>query len=254
MLHPDVILLHDDCIRAMHDLADNSIDFLLMDPPYNTTNCAWDTPLDFEAFWKEANRVVKPNGCKALFAQTPFDKVLGCSNLKQLRYEWIWEKSQGTGWLNCRKMPIKCHENILIFYQKLPEYHPQMTHGHTRKVSTAKHKRNCKKSDIYGSYGLTSYDSTNRYPRDVLYFKSDKQKCSYHPTQKPVALCAYLISTYTSPGDTVLDPCMGSGTTGVAALQTGRKFIGIDSDKHWYDVAYERISQTPTENTSTHDE
>lgn len=242
MTQPDVILLHADCIEAMRTIASSSTDMLLTDPPYATTCCKWDTPLDLQAFWTEVNRVVKSGGCKALFSQTPFDKVLGCSNLKQLRYEWIWEKAQATGWLNAKKMPMKAHENILIFYDRLPTYHPQMTHGHKRKVSTAEHKRNCRRSDVYGDYDNKSYDSTDRYPRDVLYGKSDKQHVSIHPTQKAVWLCEYLIRTYSDPGDVVLDPCMGSASIGVAALKNGRKYIGIDNDEHWFQAASERLS------------
>jgi len=234
-------LICDDCITAMKKLEPFSVDFLFTDPPYGSTRCRWDSPLDLDAFWNEANRIVKPNGCKAIFAQTPFDKVLGCSNLSQLRYEWIWEKNQATGHLNANKMPMKAHEQILIFYRSLPTYHPRMSHGHKRKVSTAAHKRNSSHSDVYNYYGNTTYDSTDRYPRDVLHGKTDKQICALHPTQKPVWLCEYMILTYTDPGDTVLDCCMGSASIGVACLNTGRNYIGIDNDPHWYDVAKTRL-------------
>ena len=244
MEQSNIILIQDDCISAMRKLEDNSIDLFFTDPPYNTTRCKWDTPLDLEAFWKEVNRVVKPNGCKALFALTPFDKVLGCSNLKDLRYEWIWEKNQATGYLNARRAPLRAHECILIFYTKAPTYHPQMTHGHKRKVSTAQHKRNCKKSDIYNPYDHVSYDSTDRFPRDVLHGKSDKQHCALHPTQKPVWLCEYIVKTYSDPGDLVLDCCMGSASIGVACKNTGRKYIGVDREQHWVDVARSRLFQT----------
>lgn len=230
-----------DCISVMQGLADNSVDMLFTDLPYGTTNCKWDTSIPLDAFWKEVNRVVKPGGCKALFAQTPFDKVLGCSNLSQLRYEWIWEKTTATGHLNAKKMPMKAHENILIFYDKLPTYNPQMTHGHERKVSTANHKRNCKQSDVYHEYGLTDYDSTDRYPRSVLRGPTDKQKSALHPTQKPVWLCEQMVLTYTNPGEVVLDCCMGSASIGVACQNTGRDYIGIDVEPHWYDVAAKRL-------------
>ena len=230
-----------DCIEVMKSMEDRSVDFLFTDPPYGTTNCKWDTPLNLQEFWQEANRVVKPGGCKALFAQIPFAQVLGCSNIDQLRYEWIWEKNQPTGHLNAKKMPMKAHENILIFYDKLPTSHPQMTHGHERKVSTAEHKRNCKSGEVYHDYGLTTYDSTDRYPRDVLKGPTDKQKSCLHPTQKPVWLCEQLVLTYTNPGDTVLDCCMGSGSIGVACRNTGRRYIGIDNDPKWVDVARNRL-------------
>ena len=137
----------------MAGLPDDCVDFLFTDLPYGTTNCRWDTPIDLNRFWHEAKRVVRKGGCKALFAQTPFDKILGCSNLNELRYEWIWEKTQATGHLNAKKMPMKAHENILIFYDHLPTYNPQITHGHERKVSTAAHKRNCRTGEVYHGYG-----------------------------------------------------------------------------------------------------
>lgn len=228
----------------MRCLPDHSVDMLFTDLPYGTTNCKWDTVINLQEFWAEANRVVKSGGCKAMFAQTPFAQVLGCSNLDQLRYEWVWEKNQATGHLNAKKMPMKAHENILIFYDKLPTYHPQMTHNHPRKVSAAVHKRNCRTGDVYHEYGPTSYDSTDRYPRDVLRGPTDKQKSCLHPTQKPVWLCEQLVLTYTNPSDIVLDCCMGSGSIGVAAVKHGRGYIGIDIDPAWVDVARKRIEET----------
>lgn len=236
-------LLHGDCLTLLKTLPDNSIDMLLTDLPYGTTHCKWDTPIDLEQFWLEVNRAVKTGGCKALFAQTPFDKILGCSNLSQLRYEWIWEKTQATGHLNAKRMPMKAHENILIFYDRLPTYNPQITHGHTRKVSTIEHKRHSVKSGIYGEYAATTYDSTDRYPRDVVKGATDKQRLCLHPTQKPVWLCEYLIQTYTNPNETVLDCCMGSGTVGVACKNTDRHFIGMELDKSYYEIATARLKE-----------
>lgn len=227
----------------MRLLPDHSVDMLFTDLPYGTTNCKWDTVINLQEFWTEANRVVKSGGCKAMFAQTPFAQVLGCSNIDQLRYEWVWEKNQATGHLNAKKMPMKAHENILIFYDKLPTYHPQMTHNHPRKVSTAAHKRNCRTGDVYHEYSPTSYDSTDRYPRDVLRGPTDKQKSCLHPTQKPVWLCEQFVLTYTNPYDIILDCCMGSGSIGVAAVKHGRQYIGIDIDPVWVDVASKRIEE-----------
>ena len=218
-----------------------SIDMIFTDLPYGTTKNEWDKKIEFAPIWAEYERVIKDNGVIALWAQSPFDKLLACSNLKLYRYEWIIEKTQATGFLNAHKMPMKAHENILIFYQKLPTYNPQMTHGHTRKVSSAWHKRGSQKYSGYGEYGLTDYDSTDRFPRDVLRFKWDKQKSALCSTQKPVAACEYMIRTYTNTGDTVLDSCMGSGTTGVAATNLGRKFIGIEIDPYMYEIASQRI-------------
>lgn len=234
-------LIHGDCIETLPLIPTASVDMILTDLPYGSTKNTWDHILDLDALWKEYERVIKDNGVIALWAQSPFDKVLACSNLKHYRYEWVIEKTSATGFLNAHKMPMKAHEQILIFYKKLPEYHPQMEHGHVRKVSTAEHKRNSKVTTNYGKHGLTSYDSTDRFPRDVLRFKWDKQKSSLSPTQKPVAACEYMIRTYTNTGDTILDSCMGSGTTGVAAMNLGRKFIGIEIDPDMYEIASRRI-------------
>ena len=191
--------------------------------------------------WKEFNRVLKRNGCVALWAQPPFDKVLAVSNLKQFRYEWIVQKTSPTGFLNANKMPMKAHESVLIFYDHLPTYNPQKTTGHPRKVSTARHKRNSKKSSNYNDYEFKSYDSTERFPLDVLTFSWDKQKSRLHSTQKPVEACEYFIKTYTNKGDTVLDCCMGSATTGVACQNTERNFIGIEKEPEIFKIAEKRL-------------
>jgi DNA modification methylase len=171
--------------------------------------------------------------------------VLACSNLEMYRYEWIWEKTNATGHLNARKMPLKAHENILVFYSNLPTFNPIKSVGHKRKVSASR------KIDISTNYGkqgsAVDYDSTERYPRDVIVFPSDKQKSNLHPTQKPLALMEYLVKTYTNDGDTVLDNCMGSGTTGVACVNTNRKFIGIELDETYFNIAKERIEKAKKE-------
>ena len=225
----------------MKDIPDKSIDMILCDLPYGTTKNKWDSIIDLDELWNHYNRIIKDNGAIVLTAQTPFDKVLGVSNLKMLKYEWIWEKTSATGHLNAKKMPMKAHENILVFYKKPPTYNPQKTTGHERKVSTAKHKRNSKNSSNYGESSATTYDSTERYPRSVQLFSTDKQKSSLHPTQKPVALFEYLIKTYSNEGETVLDNCMGSGTTAVACMNTNRNYIGFELDKDYYELANERI-------------
>lgn len=227
----------------MDGLAENSVDFLFTDLPYGTTRCRWDTPIDLTAFWTRVNRVVKPGGCKALFAQTPFDKVLGCSNLKELRYEWIWEKTQATGHLNAKKMPMKAHENILIFYDRLPLYHPQKSLGHTPVHGYVKSVAAQNRNSIYGTAirEVSGGGNTDRYPRSVVRGPSDKQTSHLHPTQKPVWLCEFIIKTYTDVGQTVLDCCMGSASIGVACLNTDREYIGIDKDPHWYRTACDRL-------------
>lgn len=239
----EIKLMQGDCLNLMTKIPDGSIDMVFCDLPYGTTRNSWDVVLDLKIFWRECERVIKDNGVIALWAQSPFDKVLACSNLKHYRYEWVIEKTSATGFLNAHKMPMKAHEQILIFYKKMPTYNPQMEHGHVRKVSTAEHKRNSKVTTNYGKHGLTSYDSTDRYPRDVLRFKWDKQKSSLLPTQKPVAVCEYMIRTYTNKGDTVLDSCMGSGTTGVACVNTNRNFIGIELESKYFEIAKKRIER-----------
>lgn len=240
LITDDLKLFSGDCLERLKELPDSSVDMVLADPPYGTTNCAWDCPIDLKALWAQLNRVVKDTGAILLTAQTPFDKVLGTSNLKALRYEWIWEKGNATGFFNAKKMPLKAHENILVFYRRLPVYNPQKTSGHERKTAG----RMGSKSDCYGKeVKKTYYDSTDRYPRSVQRFSSDKQKNSLHPTQKPLALMRYLIETYSNQGDTILDFAMGSGTTGEAAILTGRKFIGVELDPDYYGIACGRIME-----------
>ena len=236
-------LMHGDCLELMGEIPDGSVDMVLCDLPYGTTACKWDSVIPFEPLWAHYKRVIKKNGAILLFAQLPFDKVLGCSNLPWLRYELIWEKTHATGHLNATKMPMKAHENILVFYDRLPTYNPQKTSGHVRKTAV-------KRSDVTQVYGEQQfdelpYDSTDRYPRSVLQFPSDKQRISLHPTQKPVALMEYLIRTYTNEGETVMDNCMGSGTTGVACVNTNRNFIGIEQDAKYFTIAEQRIYKFP---------
>lgn len=231
-------LHHADCFDVFPTLESQSVDMVLADLPYGTTQCAWDSQLPLEALWKAYRRICR--GPVVLFAQSPFDKVLGASNLRQLKYEWIWEKTNATGHLNAKKAPMKAHENVLVFYDRQPTYNPIKTTGHARKVAKSKSREGSK---VYGEQSrLDSYDSTERYPRSVLVYPSDKQQSKLHPTQKPVALCEYLIRTYTNPGDLVLDNCMGSGTTGVACLHTGRRFIGIERDPIHFATAQTRLS------------
>ena len=229
-----VTLLHGDCLDLLNVVPSGSIDLILCDLPYGTTQNKWDSVIPLEPLWKEYKRIC--TGAIVLTAQTPFDKVLGVSNLEMLKYEWIWEKTNASGHLNANKAPMKAHENVLVFYQKQPTYNPQKTSGHERKTATR-----IGFSTNYGEQRMTSYDSTERYPRSVLTIPSDKQKSSLHPTQKPVALMEYFIRTYTNEGDTVLDNCMGSGTTGVACKNLGRNFIGMESDAAYFDIAQKRI-------------
>lgn len=237
-------LILGDCLKVMPSFADKSIDMILCDLPYGeTARNKWDVCLPFDLLWKEYERIIKDDGAIILFANGMFTAELMTSNKKLWRYNLVWEKTQPTGFLNARRMPLRSHEDICVFYKRLPTYNPQKTTGHERKVSSASSKRNCKKSTNYGEAGLVSYDSTERYPRSVLKFPKDIQHSALHPTQKPVALLEWLIKSYTLEGETVLDNCMGSGSTGVACLNTCRNFIGIESDKEYFDVAAKRIRQ-----------
>ena len=208
-----------------------------------TTRCKWDTVIDLDRLWVEYNRIIKPNGVILLFAQTPFDKVLGASNLKMLKYEWIWEKTQATGHLNAKKMPMKSHENILVFYNKKPKYNPQKTNGHKPINSYTKYVTTQNNTELYGKMNkeIKGGGETDRYPRSVLKFPSDKQKSCLHPTQKPLALCEYLIKTYTDEGGLVLDNAAGSGTTGLAAKNLNRDFILIEKEEKYYKIIQERL-------------
>lgn len=233
----------------MDYIDDKSVDCIIADMPYGqTAQNEWDTIIPFEPMWEQYSRVIKDKGVILLFANGMFTAKLMCSNPAMWRYNLIWEKSQPSGFLNARRMPLRAHEDICVFYKSLPAYHPQMSTG-PRKISTAEHKRNSKKSTDYRSHQLCSYDSDKRYPRSVLKFPKDIQKSAIHPTQKPVALIEYLIRTYTDPGNLILDPCAGSMTTAIAALKTGRKYICIEKDKEIFQKGCERI-QEYTQNQS----
>ncbi|EAS2490427.1 site-specific DNA-methyltransferase [Salmonella enterica subsp. enterica serovar Cerro] len=233
-----VILHNADCFDVFPSIADGSVDLVLTDIPYGTTQCKWDSVLDLQMMWTHLYRIAKPSAAIILFSAQPFTSVLVASNLRDWRTEWVWEKGNATGFLNAKRQPLRAHENIEVFYRRQPTYNPQMTDGHERKTS----KRKSVNSECYGkALKLTEYDSTKRYPRDVQFFSCDKQKGNFHPTQKPVSLMRYLIETYSNAGETVLDFTMGSGTTGVACIDTNRNFIGIEKDKEIYRVACTRM-------------
>ena len=233
-------LYHGDCLKELDNLKEGIVDLVICDLPFGTTNCAWDSVIDLKELWNQYDRVTKGKTAILLFAQVPFNITLGNSNLKQLRYEWIWEKTTATGHLNAKKMPMKAHENILVFYDTLPTYNPQMTTGHK---PVNRYTKRSDDGEIYGKTqaGISGGGSTERYPRDILTFSTDKQKSALHPTQKPVKLIEYLINTYSNEGDVVLDNTMGSGTTGVAAANTGRRFIGMEQDDDYFKISEERI-------------
>ena len=235
-------LLQGDCLELMKQIPDGSVDMVLCDLPYGTTQCKWDSVLPFAQLWEHYNRIVKPTGAICLFGAEPFASTLRLSNPRSYRYDWVWDKVKGTGYLNAKKQPMRCHEVVCVFYRKQCTYNPQMTHGHVRKTSLRRAEKY--HTEVYNPADKeTHYDSTDRYPRSIQVFSTDTQRSHLHPTQKPVALCEYLIRTYTNPGETVLDNCMGSGTTGVACCHTGRNFIGIELDENYFRIAKDRIEK-----------
>lgn len=233
-------LINDDCLNAMRFIPDGSISMILADPPYQLTACKWDSIIPLAPMWEQLKRIIKPNGAIVMTASQPFTSLLVTSNLKMFRYSLVWEKTTATRHLQAKRMFMRAHEDLIVFYSKLPTYNPQMTHGHKRKTVNKEDK--FEKSGVYGTIdGSRSYNSTSRYPRSVIKTSTDKQKSKLHPTQKPVALMEYLIKTYTNEGETVLDFCMGSGTSGVSAANLGRDFIGIELDETYFDIAKKRI-------------
>lgn len=232
-------LWQGDCLKLMDNIPDKSVDMILTDLPYGTTQCKWDSIIPFEPLWQQYNRIIKDNGAIVLFGTEPFSSHLRLSNLKNYKYDWIWDKVKGTGFLNAKKQPMRNHELISVFYKKQCIYNPQKTQGHIKKKS---YRRKELQTDVYGEMKNDyTYESTERYPRSIQVFSTDTQNSSLHPTQKPVALCEYMIKTYTNPGDIVLDSCAGSGITGVAAKNLGRRFIGIELDEKYFEIAKNRI-------------
>ena len=229
-----------DCLKLMKEIPDGSVDLILTDLPFGITDCAFDKRIPFEPMWKEFYRVTKLNAAICLFAVSKFLIELAMSNLKDYRMKWVWEKSLGVGFLNANKMPLRCHEDILVFYRKLPTYNPQFTKGKP-------YKPHFKGSSLnYSTRGGHKNDNDGEHysPRDVIYFKSTfGHEVNYSPQQKPVDLLEYLIKTYTNEGETVLDATMGSGSTGVAAVNTERKFIGFELEKEFFDIAQKRIEE-----------
>lgn len=231
-------LLKGDCLTLMNGIPDKSIDMILCDLPYGTTRNKWDSIIPLDKIWKHYERIIKDDGAIVLTAQTPFDKVLGASNLKLLKYEWIWEKSKATGHLNAKRMPLKNHENILVFYKQLPAYKPQ---GLIKKTVPTIRKGGSGNGTNYGKSDKDAIQEYENYPKAVLRFPSETK--TTHPTQKPVDLFEYLIKTYTNEGELVLDNTMGSGTTCVACVNTNRQYIGMELDEEYYTIAQKRVEE-----------
>lgn len=225
----------------MKDIPDNSIDMVLTDPPYGTTACKWDSVIPFEPMWKELKRITRDNGAICLFGSEPFSSHLRMSNLKMFKYDWVWKKSCAKNFMNAKKQPLRAVELISMFYKRQSSYYPQGLIYKTVNNSRPNHAIDRDMAYNKHSKKRETSQATN-YPIDVLTFSNSNRKTS-HPTQKPVPLLEYLIKTYTLEDETVLDFTMGSGSTGVACKNLNRKFIGIEKDEKYYEIAKKRISE-----------
>ena len=236
-------LLHGDCLELMPSIPDKSIDMILCDLPYGTTACKWDVIIPFEPLWKEYNRVIKDRGCIALFGSEPFSSYLRMSNIKKYKYDWIWIKSQSRGFLNSWKQPMRNVETISIFYNKQCNYYPILKNKPKKNIRPLSGRS---ASDNYGKYKNGKEERKcpieKSMPNQILKFNNQQEYL--HPTQKPVTLLEYLIKTYTFENETVLDNCMGSGSTGVACINTNRNFIGIEKDDKYFEIAKNRIEES----------
>ena len=233
-------LYNGDCLELMKNIPDGSVDLVLTDPPYGTTACKWDSVIPFEPMWEQLNRIIKPNGAICLFSAQPFTSVLVCSNIKRFKHHWIWKKNRGTGFQVAKYRPMMATEDVVVFCGKEKiNYNPQMV-----KLDKPYFCRNASSSN--GTNPLAHFNEggkwvDSKYPTNVLEFA--KVSKPIHPTQKPITLLEYLIKTYTNEGETVLDFTMGSGSTGVACINTNRNFIGIELDKGYFDIAEKRINE-----------
>ena len=238
----NIKLIKGDCLEVMKSIPDKSIDMILCDLPYGTTACIWDIIIPFKPLWEQYNRIIKDNSAIVLFGSQPFTSALIMSNLKMFKYEWIWEKDAGSNFTTVKYQPMKEHENILVFGKGKTRYFPIMQ----ERIGSRKGKETTtidsgRKDSVYGTQegrGILKVGKL-RYPRSIQRFNRER---GLHPTQKPVKLLEYLIKTYTNEGELVLDNCMGSGSTGVACLKTNRKFIGIEQDDKYFEIAYNRIN------------
>ena len=242
----DIKLYNGDCLEVMKDIPDKSIDMILCDLPYGTTACKWDTIIPFEPLWEQYERIIKDNGVIALFGSEPFSSELRLSNKSDYKYDIYWVKEKPTNFMQVKKRVGKLTENICVFYKKQCTYNPQMVKHNGKKVTNKPSEKNAKFKSVVASNSPTlsikPYEDTGyRYPCDILNINREKLGSTIHPTQKPVALVEYLIKTYTNENELVLDNCMGSGTTGVACVNTNRNFIGIELDETYFNIAKERI-------------
>jgi site-specific DNA-methyltransferase (adenine-specific) len=245
-------LYKGDCLEVMKDISTGSIDAIITDPPYGTTACKWDSVIDFDLMWEQLNRIIKPNGAIVLFGSEPFSSALRMSNFQNWKYDWIWHKNQPSGQFNASKMPMKAYETISVFYKEQPTYNPQMVQRTEKELKRLSHKsvEGVSTDTIYGDINrksLNRYENITKYPTNVIndikcVFNRSGEKVK-HPTQKPILLMEYLINTYTNENETVLDFTMGSGSTGVACVNTNRNFIGIEMDSKYFEIAEQRIKE-----------
>ncbi len=228
----NIQLMLGDCLERMNEIPDGSVDMVLCDLPYGTTQNKWDSVLPLDQLWSEYRRVAKTNAAIVLTAAQPFTSTVVTSNLREFKYQWVWEKSKPTGHLNAKKQPMRKHEDVLVFYREQCVYNPQGLQE-TNAVVSRTNRGN------YGACSKTTVQTATGYPHSLLRYPTEN---GVHPTQKPVALMEYLVLTYTNEGDVVLDNTMGSGTTGVACMNTGRRFIGIERDETYFNIARSRIA------------
>ena len=234
----DIKLMLGDCLERMKEIPDGSVDMILTDPPFGTTACRWDSVIPFEPMWEQLNRIIKPNGAIVMTASQPFTTTLIASNMKMFKYCWVWDKVNPTGHLNAKHRPMKKLEDVVVFCSgKTATYNPQGLVWNPR-VKTRSSKT--QGSSCYGKHNDKNIATWQGYPTERIVFKKEY---GLHPTQKPVALLEYLIKTYTNEGDTVLDFTMGSGSTGVACVNTNRNFIGVELDEGYFKIAEKRINQ-----------
>ena len=237
-------LLQGDCLELMKQVPDKSIDLILCDLPYGTTRNSWDEVIPFDKLWAQYNRIIKDNGAILLFAQGKFYVNLVSSNMKMFRYDLVWDKELISGFLNAKRMPLRRHEQVAVFYKHLPTYNPQFTQGKPLHSKGTAYQTKELTNNNYGDFKATDDDragSTEKYPTSIIKFQKPHPSVCVHPTQKPIELLEYLIKTYTNEGDTVLDNCMGSGSTGVACKNLNREFIGMELDEKYFKVACERL-------------
>ena len=246
-------LYKGDCLELMKSIPDGSIDAVITDPPYGTTACKWDSVIDFTLMWEQLNRIIKPNGAIVLFGSEPFSSALRMSNIKNYKYDWVWSKNTSAGFIHAKNMPLKKHENILVF-SKAPMGHKSLLKDKrmvynpqdliSKKTIYKRNKTNC--VNVIGarpSHKKEFESEYTNYPISIIETKQGSNNKFVHPTQKPVALMEYLIKTYTNENETVLDFTMGSGSTGVACVNTNRNFIGIEMDEKYFEIANERINK-----------